>query len=176
MSPKLRLLLGIRWDDADPWGSETSPRADLGYRISDTFELRAGYGKAYRPPSVGELYFPFSGNPDLQPETSTSADLGFVYTTRDRASQWQVTAFSTDLENLIEFDYSTYANANIGSAAIRGAEMSWSQALGRRGASIHSRHLPRHRGRHGAAASPASRVEWLVDHSWRIFRLSRRAT
>ena len=136
MSPRLRLLLGLRWDDADPWGSETSPRADLGYRISDTLEFRAGYGKAYRPPSVGELYFPFSGNPDLLPETSSSTDLGFVHTTRDQASQWQLTAFSTDLDNLIEFDYATYANANIGSARIRGAEMSWSRALGRRGSSF----------------------------------------
>lgn len=136
MSPKLRLLLGVRWDDADPWGSETSPRVDLGYRLSSSLEFRAGYGKAYRPPSVGELYFPFSGNPDLRPETSSSSDLGFVYTSPNQSSQWQLTAFSTKLDNLIEFDFATYANANIGSAKIRGAEMSWSRALGSRGASI----------------------------------------
>ncbi len=133
---KVRLLVGARWDDHDDWGSEVSPRADLGWRLSDTFELRGGYGKAFRPPSIGELYFPFSGNPDLEPETSSSSDLGLVYTTRDKKSQWQVTAFSTDLDNLIEFDFATYSNANIGKATIRGAELSWERSIGPRAASF----------------------------------------
>ena len=47
-----------------------------------------------------------------------------------------MTAFTNDLENLIEFDFATSANANIGSATIRGAEMSWDFPLGRRGASF----------------------------------------
>jgi vitamin B12 transporter len=136
MHPSLRLLVGVRWDDAEQWGSETSPRADLGWRLSDNFEFRAGYGKAFRPPSIGELYFPFSGNPDLQPETSSSTDLGFTYTTAKKGSRWQVTTFSTELENLIEFDFASYTNQNIGSAKIRGAELSWEQALGNRSASL----------------------------------------
>jgi len=132
----LRLLVGVRWDDAEDWGSETSPRADLGWRLSDNFEFRAGYGKAFRPPSIGELYFPFSGNPELQPETSSSTDLGFTYTTAKKGSRWQLTTFSTELENLIEFDFTSYTNQNIGSAKIRGAELSWEQALGSRSASL----------------------------------------
>jgi len=132
----LRLLVGVRWDDAEDWGSETSPRADLGWRLSDTLELRAGYGRAFRPPSIGELYFPFSGNPELLPEKSSSTDLGFTYTTRKKSSRWQVTAFSTDLENLIEFDFASYTNQNIGSARIRGTELSWEKGLGKRSASF----------------------------------------
>ncbi len=133
---KLRLLLGVRWDDAEQWGSETSPRADLGWRLSDTVELRAGYGTAFRPPSIGELYYPLSGNPNLEPETSASADLGLTVTSRDGRSRWEVTTFATDLDNLIEFDFSIYQNRNIGSAEIRGAEISWTRALGTRGASF----------------------------------------
>jgi vitamin B12 transporter len=136
MSPAVRILLGVRWDDSDPWGSETSPRADLGWKLSDTLELRAGYGEAFRPPSLGELYFPFSGNVELLPETSQSTDVGLTYTTKNRKSKWQVTAFTNDLENLIEYDFATSANANIGSATIRGAELSWDVPLGRRGASF----------------------------------------
>ncbi len=136
MSSAVRLLLGVRWDDSAPWGSETSPRADLSWKLSDTVEVRAGYGEAFRPPSLGELYFPFSGNAALLPETSKSTDFGLTYTTKNRKSRWQVTAFSTDLENLIEFDFATSANANIGSATIRGAEFSWDFPLWRRGASF----------------------------------------
>jgi vitamin B12 transporter len=132
----LRLLLGVRWDDAEQWGSETSPRIDLGWRLSDTVELTAGYGAAFRPPSIGELYYPFSGNPDLVAETSSSADIGLISTSKNRTSRWELTAFSTNLENLIEFDYATYQNHNIGSATIRGAEISWTRSLGKRGASL----------------------------------------
>jgi vitamin B12 transporter len=132
----VRLLLGARWDDAEQWGSETSPRADLGWRLSDRVELTAGYGTGFRPPSIGELYFPWSGNPDLVAETSTSADLGFVLTSRDGLSRWELEAFSTELDNLIEFDYTTYQNRNIGSATIRGVEAAWTRAVGRRGASF----------------------------------------
>jgi vitamin B12 transporter len=136
MNSKLRLLVGVRWDEADDWGSEVSPRADLGWRLSDTLELRGGYGEAFRPPSLGELFYPLSGNPDLLPETSKSTDLGMIYTTRNLESQWQITVFSTDLNNLIEFDFAAYQNQNIGSAKIRGAELSWERSLGRRGASF----------------------------------------
>ena len=132
----LRLLLGVRWDDAEQWGSETSPRVDLGWRLSDTVELTAGYGTAFRPPSIGELYYPFSGNPDLVAETSSSADIGLVSTSKNRNSRWELTVFSTELENLIEFDYASYQNHNIGSATIRGAEISWTRSLGKRGASF----------------------------------------
>lgn len=136
IAPELRLLFGVRLDDSEPWGSETSPRADLGWRLSPAVELRAGYGKAFRPPSLGELFYPFSGNPELLPETSTSADLGLSVTSGDRSSRWQLSVFSTDLENLIEFDFASYSNANIGAATIRGAELSWEASLGRRGGSI----------------------------------------
>jgi vitamin B12 transporter len=136
LSNTLRLLVGVRWDDADQWGSETSPRADFSWRLSETVELRAGYGTAFRPPSIGELYYPLSGNPELVSETSSSADLGLTLNSRDGASRWELTAFSTDLDNLIEFDFQSYQNRNIGSASIRGVEISWTRSLMSRGASI----------------------------------------
>ena len=136
MNQKARVLVGLRWDDADQWGSEISPRADLEYQASDAVLLRAGYGQAFRPPSIGELYFPFSGNPTLEPETSRSSDVGLAYTTRGGASRWQLALFATDLDNLIEFDFAAYTNANIGSATIRGTELSWQRRLGQRVQSI----------------------------------------
>jgi vitamin B12 transporter len=134
--PPLRLLLGVRWDDADSWGSETSPRANLVWRLSNSIELTAGYGTAFRPPSIGELYYPFSGNPELNAETSSSADLGFIFTNPSGVSRIEVTGFSTELDNLIEFDFVTYQNHNIGSAKINGFELAWTRPLGRRGASF----------------------------------------
>ncbi len=126
---KVRLILGARWDDTETWGSEISPRAHLGWRLSQTVELRAGYGQAFRQPSLGELYYPFSGNPELQPETSRSYELDLLKRSKNGADRWQLNLFKTDLENLIEFDFSTYTNLNIGSATIVGAELAMDSAL-----------------------------------------------
>jgi len=122
-SNSVTVVVGARWDDADQWGSELSPRVNIGWRASGRLELRAGYGEAYRQPSVGELYFPFSGNPDLQPETSDSLELGLVWTPRiDGPFRVTLNAFSTSIDNLILFDYIAYTLENIGSADIDGVE------------------------------------------------------
>ena len=41
--------------------------------IDGANKFRAAFGAAFRAPSIGELYFPFSGNRDLNPERSRSA-------------------------------------------------------------------------------------------------------
>ena len=80
VSHEIRVLAGVRWEDTDSWGSETTGRLDVGWRVSDTVELRGGVGQAFRAPALGELYGSFGGNPDLEPESSTSAEIGAVYT------------------------------------------------------------------------------------------------
>ncbi len=69
-----------------------------------------------------------------------------LHESKNGTSRWELTAFSTDLDNLIEFDYATYQNHNIGSATIRGAEISWTRSLGKTGRIVHPGDLPRHRG------------------------------
>jgi vitamin B12 transporter len=123
LSTGLTLVFGARWDDTDQWGSEISPRANLGWKVSDSIELRAGYGEAYRQPSIGELFYPFSGNPDLQPETSRSAEIGLIWGGRETgAPRLEFNLFSTDIENMIVFDYASYSLRNIGQAEIDGFE------------------------------------------------------
>jgi len=124
---KFRLLFGVRWDDTDAWGSKTTGRVDFGWQLADTFELRGGYGQAYRAPSLGELYAPVGGNPALDPETSNSGELGLVYTPINGHSRWQLNVFTTDIDNLIEFDFTNYENINAGTARIKGAEFVWEQ-------------------------------------------------
>lgn len=126
---KLRLILGVRWDDTETWGSEVSPRAHLGWKLTSFTELRIGYGQAFRQPSLGELYFPVSGNPDLEPETSKSWEIDIVMTPKDGRNRWQLNFFNTDLDNLIEFDFAGYTNENIGSATTRGIELVMNTAL-----------------------------------------------
>jgi vitamin B12 transporter len=117
----LQVITGLRWDEADEWGSETSPRLAIGWRPAHDLELRIGYGQAFRQPSVGELYFPYSGNPELEAETSESFELGAGW--QSGTWHWQLNLFSTEIENLIDFDYATYAFANTSQAETRGVEL-----------------------------------------------------
>ncbi len=124
---RLSLLGGVRWDDTDTWGSTVTGRIDFGLRLADTFELRGGWGEAFRAPALGELYAPFGGNSNLEPETSSSGEVGVVYTPLTGQSRWQINLFITDIEDLIDYDFASSRNINIGSAEVRGAELVWEQ-------------------------------------------------
>ena len=128
-SDRVTMIAGVRWDDADPWGGEVSPKVSVGVEIADGVELRGSYGEAFRQPSVGELFFPFSGNPQLEPERSRSAEAGVAV--RGKRQRLDAAIFATDTEDLIDFDLATFTFANVEEVEIRGAELSWTIPVGR---------------------------------------------
>lgn len=75
----VRLEVGARRDDNDAYGGETSLRAGTVVKLGGHTRARASYGEAFRAPSLGELYFPGSGNPDLQPEDGQSFEVGLEH-------------------------------------------------------------------------------------------------
>jgi vitamin B12 transporter len=130
VNDRLRAVAGLRWDDTDEWGSETSPRLHLGWTATADLELTAGWGHAFRQPSVGEMYYPFSGTPDLEPEVADSWEVGAVWRAPTTGSRVRVSYFDTGITDLIQYDFVTFTNQNIGEAEIQGAEFSWEQGLG----------------------------------------------
>ncbi len=116
----VRLEAGVRRDDNDAYGGETSLRAGTVVRLGRHTRARASYGEAFRAPSLGELYFPGSGNPNLEPEDSESLELGIEH----EAGGWRfgLTGFENRLRNLIDFDLTTFRNFNVGRAETRGLE------------------------------------------------------
>lgn len=116
----LRLEVGLRRDDNNVYGGKTSLRAGTVLKLGADTRLRASYGEAFRAPSLGELFFPGSGNPGLQPEDTTSYELGLDH----RAGGWRfgLTGFQNRLRNLIDFDLATFREVNIDRARTRGVE------------------------------------------------------
>lgn len=117
------VVAGVRFDDADEWGSEVSPRLSVGWRVAGDVELRASYGQAFRQPAIGELYYPFSGNSELEAERSDSWEAGATISAG--TSRLEANLFANRIDNLISFDTATYAFANVAEAEILGAELSW---------------------------------------------------
>jgi vitamin B12 transporter len=73
---------------------------------------------------MGELYFPFSGNPDLKPEKTRSVEAGIS------GEGFALNAFESRSSNLIEFDYARYAFGNAGRSRIRGLEFTAGRGIG----------------------------------------------
>jgi outer membrane cobalamin receptor len=124
-----------------PSSSETStdPRVSVRYSLTNAFALRAAYYKAFRAPTLDNLYRAFSvpagifyGNPELGPETLKGREVGFdVHVSHLRT---RVTAYTNDIDNLItsrtlEFNelppgfFFGTRNINAGKARSRGIEL-----------------------------------------------------
>ncbi|MDH3255083.1 MAG: TonB-dependent receptor, partial [Acidobacteriota bacterium] len=124
----VRVDLGVRHDDNDAFGSRTTPRLGFLMAVSADTRLRASWGQGFRAPSIGELFYPFSGNVELQPEESESVEVAIEH----EAGKWQLgaAAFENRVRNLIDFDFVSFSNRNVGRARSRGVE-AWSRYAGR---------------------------------------------
>jgi len=118
---KLELSAGLRYDRYDTFGSQTSPRVAAALVHGGT-KWRAAYGEGFRAPSVGELYYPFSGNVNLKAERSRSLEAGYD-APMGATGLFSLTAFWSRYRNLINFDNATFAFANIGRARSDGLEL-----------------------------------------------------
>ena len=82
-------------------------------------------------PSFNFLFFPFFGNPDLEPEESENYEVSLDGNTS--GFDWRVSAYRTDVENLFSFDPNTFLAENIGEAELEGIELTiekkWAQWL-----------------------------------------------
>ncbi|RME67021.1 MAG: TonB-dependent receptor, partial [Verrucomicrobia bacterium] len=74
------------------------------------------------------LYFPGYGNPELRPEKGRNFE--FSVSGRAGAGRWAVNAYETRIDNLIAYDATAGAPANIARARIRGVEAVYAVRLG----------------------------------------------
>ena len=120
---------GLRYDGNSQFGDAVSPRGAIAWLSKDQrWKLRAGGGSGFRAPTVGELYFPFFGNPDLKPERSVSWEVGGeAYL--GRGGRVEVTYFWNDLKDLIVYDFASSQTENIGSARTQGVEVGYRQQI-----------------------------------------------
>ena len=102
----LTLTGGVRHDDHEDFGGNTSLSGNLAYRISeDGPTIRASYAEGFRAPSLIDLDDrPFGyGTPDLVPETAKSYEIGIDQSLIGNAVQVSVTLFQRDTKNQIAF-------------------------------------------------------------------------
>lgn len=81
LAPDWELTAGLRYDDYSDFGSTVNPRLALVWSSSLQSTTKFLFGRAFRAPSVAELFVvnnPVSlGNPNLAPETIDTFELGY---------------------------------------------------------------------------------------------------
>ncbi len=126
------------YDSRDSWA--ISPKLSLVWRPLEKTTVRGSIGRAFRPPSIYELYRTWSswgrvyeGNPDLDPEMVTSLEVG-VEQGLWKGSSFKFSFFYNWMDDLIyitEIEPRRYRKVNAGKAESKGVEVEFEQRVGK---------------------------------------------
>jgi vitamin B12 transporter len=83
---RLRVEASLRTDDNEQFGTHTTGGVGLAWPLAAGVELVAQYGTGFKTPTFNELYYPFFGNPLLEPELSRSTE--FALQGRTERHSW----------------------------------------------------------------------------------------
>jgi vitamin B12 transporter len=91
----------VRYDNNPVFGDYVT--GNIGWRYNSAMGVSpfASFGNAFNAPKFDWLYYPFNlGNPNLKPEESQSVEFGLAGA--HDWGQWEVRAYHTDIDNLIQ--------------------------------------------------------------------------
>lgn len=114
------LQASLRNDDNEQFGNHTTGSLGYGLALGHGLRLTASAGTGFKAPTFNDLYYPWSSNPALKPEESTSVNVGIAQ--YGEGWNWTFNAYESRIDQLIALD-STYTPYNIAKARIRGAEL-----------------------------------------------------
>lgn len=127
----LTLSGGIRVDSHSQFGSEATGRVAAAWQARDGITLRASFGEGFKAPSLFQQTFFCCGatgpNLDLQPERSEGYDAGVILSVPRLFLE--VGYFHQDIENLIDFSFTSGGYVNVAEAETQGIEASVEAAL-----------------------------------------------
>lgn len=123
VSEAVTVTAGLRYDNYDDVGENMSPRLAAVYRIDHHHILKAQYAEAFRPPTFFETVW----TPDIDPETISTYELGYIYRGTGRVGR--ATVFYSELEDLIVAQ-DILGFTNLPGARVQGLELELEQRLG----------------------------------------------
>ncbi len=143
--------LGGRFDYYDDFGTQFDPRLTVVYKPMDNVKLSGNVSRAFRAPTMDDMYSPFSswpsfwgspagdtqGNPNLSPEIAWGYDAGVEVDWSELLTQ-RVTFYRSDITDLIQWeDISTdptiqhFRPVNIGNVYNQGMEVDMTSHIGK---------------------------------------------
>ena len=118
---------GIRNDDNKGFSSKTTRKIAAAYKISENISIKSSWGEGFKVPTIFQTTFfccgANSANTNIRPEVSTSYDLGFDFSLKDKFS-FSLIYFKHDVNNQINFSFSLGGYENIDFVESDGFEIS----------------------------------------------------
>lgn len=136
ISDSLTVAASGRYDDNSEFEGANTYRVEAVYQLNDSARLRTAYGTAVKNPTFAErfgFYTNFMGNPNLEPEESTSWELGIDQQLGDLSLA--ATVFDAELDSEIDgfvYDSETFAYTSdnkVGASQRQGIELTARGAL-----------------------------------------------
>jgi outer membrane receptor for ferrienterochelin and colicins len=101
------IVVGGRYDYCSIYGTEFNPKVSTMWNISDKTKLRASVGRAFKTPTIRQLYVFFKHgnwwnkpNPDLDPEISWGYQIGLEQMFSEKVLT-SISLFRNDVEDII---------------------------------------------------------------------------
>jgi len=122
------LQANLRRDDSNQYGGKTTGGIALGYKLSPSWRVTAGYSTGFKAPSFNDLYYPGLSNPGLVPETSRNVEVGAYWTAAAGELRWEARAigYHNQVSQLIVFECDASFNCapqNVDRATLEGATL-----------------------------------------------------
>ncbi len=119
------LLFGsLRFDWNSGFGTFFSPSIGISYFLTSSLKIRTQLGRAFRAPTLNDLYWPISGNHNIKPEIGDAFQIGIDYQPSTDFSL-HLTGYVRQTRNLINWIPDTqdiWRPTNIDSSYIKGLE------------------------------------------------------
>jgi vitamin B12 transporter len=129
----LTVSAGLRHDDSDRFGSETTARLGAAWAATDAITVRASWGQGFKAPTIFQTTYFCCGatapDPDLQAETSDAFDLGVAWQDPAGRARAALTAFRQETDNQIDFAFAVGGYQNIARVEATGLEFSGAVAV-----------------------------------------------
>ena len=132
LNDDLIINAGLRYDDHETFGSETTYRIGGIYNIKPAaIKIKGSYGTGFRAPTLNELFYQdswgSSGNLNLKPEKSNSWEIGVEKDIVKDVASLSITYFDQNYKDLIDWVETPpaswqYTPQNIAKAEVKGIE------------------------------------------------------
>jgi outer membrane receptor for ferrienterochelin and colicins len=104
------IVAGLRYDDHSTFGSEVNPKLSLMYKFFEDTTFRASVGKAFKSPTIRQLYYdiPYlhwgyyaQSNPNLKPEKAIGYSASIEQWLFDQSIMVNLGYFRNDVDDMV---------------------------------------------------------------------------
>ena len=112
------LQMSLRRDSNSQFGGKTTGNVGYGLSFNPNWRITTSFGTAYKAPNFNDLYYPFFGNPNLNPEESRNIEASIRYQTNNTIAS--ATVYHNKVRNLISYNVASNSLLNIKQATLNG--------------------------------------------------------